>query len=415
MNRYFLILIVLFSSCANMKDISVYNEEIVSTEGINGFTSIDIFSTGGTDEVWGNSDENCNPFSYSSLDASIDYTTINSTSNKINDKDEIDVSIDLPAVKVKDRKGITPNSLHLISDNSPSCEWIGMGIGWDGWQGKDLSTIINNTAIEFYARVDGDSIYNIPIVFILEDYSANQCYATAGYLGIDGGVVTNKWTKVTVPLPTFSYQTNKIDLTNIKQLLLQCYDKVDIYIDDIKIVPHQHNYKKLSPSLAIKESILPVEIFTEKLNASWGINANYCDNIIINSDTSYPDGTFIDINIDNSTCTWNEFAISWNNWLYTDLTKVIYGVSLEFDVYCKDYKEKKISFEDYDGKKMTILLDKYIKNISIDKKSAWNKVKIPLIDFPIRKSAIDLERIKDIIFTFDDKISMKIDNIKLTN
>ena len=25
----------------------------------------------------------------------------------------------------------------------------------------------------------------------------------------------------------------KIDLTNIKQLLLQCYDKVDIYIDDI--------------------------------------------------------------------------------------------------------------------------------------------------------------------------------------
>jgi hypothetical protein len=64
---------------------------------------------------------------------------------------------------------------------------------------------------------------------------------------------------------------------------------------------------------------------------------------------------------------------------------------------------------------MTILLDKYIKNISIDKKSAWNKVKIPLIDFPIRKSAIDLERIKDIIFTFDDKISMKIDNIKLTN
>ncbi|MDG1284018.1 MAG: hypothetical protein P8N46_05110, partial [Flavobacteriales bacterium] len=135
MNRYFVILIVLFSSCANMKDISVYSEEIVSTEGINGFTSIDIFSTGGTDEIWGNSDENCNPFSYSSLDASIDYTTINSTSNKINDKDEIDVSIDLPAVKVKDRKGITPNSLHLISDNSPSCEWIGMGIGWDGWQG----------------------------------------------------------------------------------------------------------------------------------------------------------------------------------------------------------------------------------------------------------------------------------------
>jgi hypothetical protein len=415
MNRYFVILIVFFSSCASMKDVSVYNQEIVSAEGINGFTSIDIFSTGGTDEVWGNKDENCNPFSYSSLDASIDYTMISSKSNDINNKVEIDVSIDLPAVKVKDRKGITPNSLHLISDNSPSCEWIGMGIGWDSWQAKDLSSIINNTAIEFYARVDGDSVYNIPIVFILEDYSANQCYATAGYLGIDGGVITNKWTKVTIPLQTFSYQINKIDLTNVKQLLLQCYDKVNIYIDDIKIVPHQHNFKKRTPSLTIKESILPVEIFSEKLNASWGINAKYCDNIIINTDSSYSQGSFIDINMDKSSCTWDAFAISWNNWLYTDLTNIIYGVSLEFDIFCKEYKETKISIEDYDGKKMTILLDKYIKNASNYKKLAWNKVKIPLIDFPIRKSDIDLERIKDIIFTFDDKTSMKIDNIKLTN
>ena len=120
-----------------------------------------------------------------------------------------------------------------------------MGIGWDGWQGKDLSNVMQNSAIQFMARVDGDPIFSLPIVFILEDYSENQCYATASYLGISGGSITQKWTKVTVPLPTFSYNINKLDLTNIKQLLLQCYDVTDVYLDEIKIVPHDHKYKNL--------------------------------------------------------------------------------------------------------------------------------------------------------------------------
>ena len=40
-------------SCVNMKEISIYNYEKEKTEGINGFTSVEIFSKGGTDEVWG--------------------------------------------------------------------------------------------------------------------------------------------------------------------------------------------------------------------------------------------------------------------------------------------------------------------------------------------------------------------------
>ena len=191
-----------------MKEISIYEYEKEETDGIQGFTSIEIFSKGGTDEVWGHEDENCNPFSFSSLDASINHSAIPKDLKKIIDTVKIDIKYDLPVVKVKDTKGIEKNSIHLKTDKPPTCEWIGMGIGWDGWQGKDLSGILNNAAIEFMARVDGDVIYNIPIVFILEDYSANQCYATAGYLGIEGGEITNKWSKVIVPLSTFSYQTN---------------------------------------------------------------------------------------------------------------------------------------------------------------------------------------------------------------
>jgi hypothetical protein len=396
-----------------MKEVTLYNQEIEQTEGINGFTSIEIFSDGGTDEVWGNEDENCNPFSFSSLDASIDYSGIPKDLEKITDTVKIDLVYDLPSVEVKVKKNAEKNSLHIKTDKPPTCEWIGMGIGWDGWQGKDLSGIVNNAAIEFMARVSGDAIYNIPIVFILEDYSANQCFATAGYLGIEAGEITNKWSKVIVPLSTFSYQVNKIDLTNIKQLLLQCYDKVDIYIDDIKIVEHKHNYKKISStSLTVKDTALPIDIFSEKLNSAFGVNNNYCQNIKLSSDSDYAQGNYIDVNIDNDKCSWKKLGISWNNWLYSDLSKSIYGVYLEFDIKIDKFSSPKIFIEDYNGKKMALNLLKYIKE---EKTNNWQKIKISLKDFPIKKSEIDLKRIKNISFDFSDKDKLKIDNIKFTN
>lgn len=396
-----------------MKEVTLYNQEIEQIEGINGFTSIEIFSDGGTDEVWGNEDENCNPFSFSSLDASIDYSGIPKDLEKIIDTVKIDLVYDLPSVEVKVKKNAEKNSLHIKTDKPPTCEWIGMGIGWDGWQGKDLSGIVNNAAIEFMARVSGDAIYNIPIVFILEDYSANQCFATAGYLGIEAGEITNKWSKVIVPLSTFSYQVNKIDLTNIKQLLLQCYDKVDIYIDDIKIVEHKHNYKKISStSLTVKDTALPIDIFSEKLNSAFGVNNNYCQNIKLSSDSDYAQGNYIDVNIDNDKCSWKKLGISWNNWLYSDLSKSIYGVYLEFDIKIDKFSSPKIFIEDYNGKKMALNLLKYIKE---EKTNNWQKIKISLKDFPIKKSEIDLKRIKNISFDFSDKDKLKIDNIKFTN
>jgi len=394
-----------------MKEVTLYDYDIAPKEGINGFTSIEIFSKGGSDEVWGNEDENCNPFTFSSLDASVDYPAISENLEKIIDTIKIDLKLDLPLVEVKVKQNAVKNSLHIKTKKPPTCEWIGMGIGWDGWQGKDLSGIVNNAAIEFMARVDGDAIYNIPIVFILEDYSANQCYATAGYLGIDEGKITNKWTKVIVPLSTFSYQTNNIDLTNIKQLLLQCYDKVDIYIDDIKIIQHNHNYKKISSSLTVKDTLLPIDIFSEKLNSSYGVN-DYCKNIKISTDLDYSNGYYIDVDIDNEDCNWNKLGISWNEWLYTDLSKSIYRVFLEFDINIENFSSSKVFLEDYNGKKMHINLLKYINSKKINN---WQKIRIPLKDFPIKKSKINLKRIKSIIFDFSHNDKLKIDNIKLTN
>ena len=107
-----------------------------------------------------------------------------------------------------------------------------------------------------------------------------------------------------------------------------------------------------------------------------------------------------------------ELGISWNEWLYSDISNSIYGVFLEFDINVQNYSDTRISFEDYSGKKMKLDLNKYM---SLQNSDQWQKIRIPMKEFPIRKSDIDLKRIKSIVFAFEDQTKLKIDNIKLTN
>tara|TARA_B100001250_G_scaffold13447_1_gene11773 strand:+ start:1014 stop:2261 length:1248 start_codon:yes stop_codon:yes gene_type:complete len=413
MYRVFLLLSLVLSGCKNLDLLTLYDVEVENTEGIDGFTSTEIFTTGGGDEVWGmrGKDVFCNPFSFSAYDASIDYSIVKKA-NKKDVSEEIPVEVDrkynLPTVKVRDRKRVPKNSIHLKTDKNPACEWIGMGIGWDGWQGKDMSRIMERSAIEFVARTGKGYITSLPIVFILEDYSENQCYATANYLGIEGGRIDGSWTKVVVPLQTFSYLKNKIDLTNVKQLLLQCYDATDVYLDNIKIVRYEHRYKRLEDNLTVYDSIGPINIFQDDLVGSWGVDIKDCLNFRTKKEQHR--NTYIDIKTDSSSCDWLDFGISWNKWLYTDISRNIKKLNLEFDLKANKAESFIISFEDYTGKKLSYQLNK--NDIKQDNK--WGRVQIPLYHFPIRKSNVDLTKIKQIHFAFNYNTEMSIDNIKLT-
>ncbi len=413
MYRILFLLFLILSGCKNLDLLTLYDVEVENTEGIDGFTSTEIFTTGGGDEVWGmkGKDAFCNPFSFSAYDASIDYSSIKKVSKKeISEKiiEDVDGKYNLPTVKVKDRKRVPKNSIHLKTDKNPACEWIGMGIGWDGWQGKDMSQIMEKSAIEFVARVDKGYITNLPVVFILEDYSENQCYATANYLGIEGGRIDDSWTKVVVPLQTFSYLKNKIDLTNVKQLLLQCYDATDVYLDNIKIIRYEHDYKRLEDNLTVYDSIGPIKIFEDDLVGSWGVDIKDCLNFSTKKGQS--GNAYIDIKTDSSSCDWLDFGISWNNWLYTDISKNIKKLNLEFDLKANKAESFVISFEDYTGKKVSYQLNK--NDIRQDNK--WSQFQIPLYRFPIRKSSVDLSKIKQIHFAFNYNTEVSIDNIKLT-
>ena len=84
MFRILILFCLIISSCKNLDVLTLYDVEIENTEGINGFTSTEIFTTGGSDEVWGmkGKDEFCNPFSFSAYDASIDYSLIKTPKQK---------------------------------------------------------------------------------------------------------------------------------------------------------------------------------------------------------------------------------------------------------------------------------------------------------------------------------------------
>jgi hypothetical protein len=410
MIRLLLFLLLFISSCKSLDIISLYDIEVENTEGISGFTSTEIFSSGGGDEVWGMDDRGCNPFSFSSFDASIDYSKVSTPKSKVAQGDDpvkVDLKYNLPAVKVKDRKSILKNSIHLKTEKNPACEWIGMGIGWDGWQGKDMSRIMEKSAIEFVARVEAGYITSLPVVFILEDYSENQCYATANYLGIEGGRIGGAWTKVVVPLQSFSYIKNKIDLTNVKQLLLQCYDATDVYIDEIKIVKYHHKYGRLKDNLTVYDSIGPISIYEDVLIGAWGVDVNGCSSF---TTTTKENSSCININTDSLACDWLDFGISWNNWLYTDISKSVKKLNLVFDLKAEKPQSFVVSFEDYGGRKLSY----EIEEASLKQGKDWEKIKIPLSRFPIRKSGVDLAKIKQIHFAFGYNTQISIDNIKLT-
>ena len=51
MHRIIILLLLTLSGCKNLDLLALYDVEVENTEGIDGFTSTEIFTTGGSDEV----------------------------------------------------------------------------------------------------------------------------------------------------------------------------------------------------------------------------------------------------------------------------------------------------------------------------------------------------------------------------
>ncbi len=140
------------------------------------------------------------------------------------------------------------------------CDWTGMGFGWDGWASKDLSTILNESAISFYAKSPAGAIKSLPWAVALEDYSGAQAYAGVFPACIQGGVISDTgWTQVIVPMNSFDLRENGFDATIVKQFMIQFEAAGEVMIDEIRIIDYDKARKKSFNFVASRPQTLPIK------------------------------------------------------------------------------------------------------------------------------------------------------------
>jgi len=170
---------------------------------INGFTDLFIFRDFKDHTVWTSPEKEC-----------------------VQMKDSKDIKLD--------GKGCVQVSWDKIGGG---CKWVGIGFGWNNWQAKDMSYILDKAAIAMHVRSAKGSFKNFPVAFAFEDYSGAQAYQGFTSKMVSSEFTPDKWTKVLIPLSGFPFKQFDCDPSNIKQFIVQLEADGNIYLDHIEIVP----------------------------------------------------------------------------------------------------------------------------------------------------------------------------------
>lgn len=129
-------------------------------------------------------------------------------------------------------------SIHIRWDKQGGgCDWVGMGIGWDGWSSKDISSILDSACIQFRVYNTSGKINSLPLAAGLEDYYGNQAWTG---LGADKVRYKNNetWAYIQLPLKDFNWKENNADPSAIKQFIIQFEVAGELYFDDFEIVSY---------------------------------------------------------------------------------------------------------------------------------------------------------------------------------
>jgi len=197
--------LLLFTSCVSVKELALYENEVIveETKDVNGFQLTEIFNDDITSEIWFTPSPAC--------------LTVTS-----------------------ERKEVFSGSGAMKftwNKQAGGCPWLGLGIGWANWSGKDLASIENSAAISFKVKTQEGSMKGLPWAMALEDYAGTQAWigVTSGY--VEGGIVDTTWRTVTIPLVDFQFEGWNLDAGTVKQLLIQFESNGTVFVDEFKIIP----------------------------------------------------------------------------------------------------------------------------------------------------------------------------------
>ena len=298
-------------SCGSMREVSIY-EPSKSISAFEQFPYKTLFTSSEENGLWGVKNNTCKQVSFE-------------TTNNYIGKDH----------------------LH-IKWNSSSCNYIGLGLKWGNYKGKNLVPIIESTAIELRVRIDSGAISNVPMFFILVDYGGNQCRAKINYLDLEEGKIDTEWRRVRILLQAFNYEKRGVNMSNIKELRLEFQRKGDLHIDNIVIVPHEHNYKKTKDTFTKVFNSHPIQLGVGK-EYWWGISTKYSSSLQFGS---YFDNESVVVDLDKSKeLPWNIFGFSPYQWMRVDLSSIYSTSALKFKLKAIEIPKLQAILFAYTGKK----------------------------------------------------------------
>ena len=358
-------------SCGSMREVSIY-EPSKSISAFEKFPYKTLFTSSEENGLWGVKNNTCKQVSFE-------------TTNNYIGKDH----------------------LH-IKWNSSLCNYIGLGLKWGDYKGKNLTPIIESTAIELRLRIDSGSISNVPMFFILVDYGGNQCRAKINYLDLEEGKIDTQWRRVRIPLQSFNYEKRGVNMSNIKELRLEFQRKGDLHIDNIVIVPNEHNYMKTKDSFTKVINSHPIQLAAGK-EYWWGINTKYSKSLQFGS--SFNNESVI-VNLDRSNeITWNTFGFSPYKWMRVDISSIYSTSALKFYLKGTEIPKLQAVLFAYTGKNRR--LQKILNESNfIDRGNGTYEAFLPLKSL-IGHSEFRWDALKEIRFKILEGTQFEIGNFQL--
>lgn len=310
--------------------------------------------------------------------------------------------------------------------DAEGCDFAGIGIGWDGYAGKDLSQVMDYVAIQMQVRSKKGRMFGLPIVLTLEDYSGGMGFAYTGNKYFERSAIDEEWQKVTVPLSAFDIEIENLDPSNIKQLQLELQQSGSVYLDDIKLVfyePAPQEPWMIEEKLP-NPTALPVQIFDDAFvnNNGWGLMTDECQEIRISEEAAVEGKTCVyvkwnkgvDACIESGYGGLTAFGASWNKWRPVDVRNIRTNTAFQFKIKRVDPSTNlsniSIGFEDYDRKKTAVKLDETRHLRNRPSSDAWLHLVVPFSALP---ESVDFSKIKHLYFSFDGKGEVYIDDIQL--
>lgn len=201
----FVFVVAILTACSSLKPTGLYEvtSQTQDEKNINGFYQLNIFKDDFGTEVWYSKEATC----------------LNVNSEKQN------VHSGSAAIHIKWNK-----------QAEGGCPWLGLGIGWDGWTGKDLSQITKEAAISFWVKTNEKPYKQLPWAIGFEDFAGNQKWTGVTEDVVVNGPISTNWTQVLIPLDRFQLPTSQVDMYSVKQLMFQFESSGEVFIDQIELV-----------------------------------------------------------------------------------------------------------------------------------------------------------------------------------